>query len=129
MLTEDYIIRMIQDMGRLLARVLGRDLPEPEGLVTFWEKGTNGDSPLLEELKNLCDRGNINQAENLLFEELDFSDPSTFPIALSFYQYLNRFSDKELEAWDYPREEIFEGLRDCGKQYGVDSQLMDAFHP
>lgn len=129
MLTEDYIIRMIRDMGRLLARVLGRDLPELERLDTFWEEGTSGNSPLLEELKNLCDRGEINQAENLLFEELDFSDPSTFPIALSFYQYLNRFSDKELETWDYSREEIFEGLKDCGEQYGVDSQLMNAFRP
>ena len=49
--------------------------------------------------------GEINRAENLLFEELDFSDEST-PIALGFYEHLNRFSDKELEAWDYSRRKF-----------------------
>lgn len=83
--------------------------------------------PLWDELCRLCGLGEINRAENLLFEELDFSDESTFPIALGFYEHLNRFSDKELEAWDYSREEIFDGLRDCAEQYGVDPQLLEAF--
>ena len=83
----------------------------------------------LEELKALCGRGEINAAENLLFEELDFSDPGTLPIALAFYEHLNRFSDQELEARDYSREEIFEGVKDCAEQYGVDPQLLEAFRP
>ena len=81
----------------------------------------------LEELKALCSHGQVNLAEDRLFEELDFSDESTFPIALGFYEHLNRFSDKELEAWDYSREEIFDGLRDCAEQYGVAPQLLEAF--
>ena len=127
MLTEDYIVRMIRDMGRLLARVMGSGALEP-GTAEEAEALASGDGvPLLEELKDLCGRGEINQAENLLFERLDFSDPSTFPIALEFYQHLNRFSDRELEAWDYSREEIYEGLRDCALEYGVDRQLTEAF--
>lgn len=127
MLTEDYIIRMIRDMGRLLARVLGSDLPDPDAPVEWFLEHSSGDLPLLEELKVLCNQGKINEAENLLFEQLDFSDPSTFPIALGFYQHLNGFSDKELELWNYSREEIFEGLEDCAREYGVDPQLMEAF--
>ena len=74
-------------------------------------------------------RGELNAAENLLFEELDFSDPGTLPIALAFYEHLNRFTDQELEARDYSREEIFEGVKDCAEQYGVDPQLLEAFRP
>ncbi|CCX38056.1 putative uncharacterized protein [Clostridium sp. CAG:1013] len=127
MLTEDYIVRMIRDMGRLLARVLGSDALEPETVEASSSLPSGDGLPLLEELKNMCGRGEINQAEDLLFERLDFSDPSTFPIALVFYQHLNEFSDKELEAWDYSREEIFQGLEDCAREYGVDPQLMEAF--
>ena len=42
--------------------------------------------------------------------------------------YLKKeLSDRELEAWDYSREEIYEGLRDCALEYGVDPQLTEAF--
>ena len=118
MLTEDYIVRMIRDMGQMLARVLGSQAWEPDRCAEVWE-----------ELKALCGRGEINAAENLLFEELDFSDPGTLPIALAFYEHLNRFTDQELEARDYSREEIFEGVKDCAEQYGVDPQLLEAFRP
>lgn len=127
MLTEDYIVRMIRDMGQMLARVLGSQAWEPDRCAEVWEAAAGDCPPLLEELKALCGLGEINRAENLLFEELDFSDESTFPIALGFYEHLNHFSDKELEAWDYSREEIFDGLRDCAEQYGVDPQLLEAF--
>ncbi len=129
MLTEDYIIRMIRDMGKMLARVLGSDGLEPEETIEEWAERSSGDSLFLKELYDLCDRGEINRAENLLFEQLDFSDSTTLPIVLGFYQHLNGFSDKELEMGNYSREEIFEGLTDCAEQYGIDPQLMNAFCP
>ena len=57
MLTEDYIVRMIRDMGRMLARVLGSDALEPERAVELWTDRAGDCPPLLEELKALCDRG------------------------------------------------------------------------
>lgn len=103
MLTEDYIVRMIRDMGQMLARVLGSQAWEPDRCAEVWEAAAGDCPPLLEELKALCGRGEINAAENLLFEEL--------------------------EARDYSREEIFEGVKDCAEQYGVDPQLLEAFRP
>ena len=129
MLTEDYIVRMIRDMGRMLARILGSDAWEPEQAALSLETGTGDTLPLLEELKNLCGLGQVNQAEDRLFAEVDFFNPDTLPVVLEFYDYLNGFSDRELEAWEYSREEIFEGLRDCARLYGVDPQLMDVFRP
>lgn len=109
MLTEDYIVRMIRDMGQMLARVLGSQAWEPDRCAEVWEAAAGDCPPLLEEL--------------------DFSDPGTLPIALAFYEHLNRFTDQELEARDYSREEIFEGVKDCAEQYGVDPQLLEAFRP
>ena len=62
MLTEDYIIRMIRDMGRLLARVLGSDLPDPDAPVEWFLEHSSGHLPLLEEVKARCDQGKINEA-------------------------------------------------------------------
>ena len=127
MITEDYILRMIQEMGQMLARILGSDALDPTDQVQLEALHAGDGLGFLEELKALCSHGQVNLAEDRLFEELDFSDEFTFPIALGFYEHLNRFSDKELEAWDYSREEIFDGLRDCAEQYGVDPQLLEAF--
>ena len=127
MLTEDEIVRMFRDMGLMRARGLGSSACEPEETAEQWVERTSGSTPLWDELCRLCGLGEINRAENLLFEGLDISDVSTFPSALGFCGHLNRFSDKELEAWDYSREEIFDGLRDCAEQYGVDPQLLEAF--
>ena len=39
------------------------------------------------------------------------------------------YTDRQLESWDYSREEIFDGLRDCAVCYGADPQLAEAFRP
>ena len=129
MVTEDYILRMIQDLGRMLARLLQSDALEPEALPLTLEESKPAVLPLLEELRRQCDLGQINQAEDRLFEEVDFSDPATLPTVLGFYQYLNHYTDRQLESWDYSREEIFDGLRDCAVCYGADPQLAEAFRP
>ena len=58
MLTEDYIVRMIRDMGQMLARVLGSQAWEPDRCAEVWEAAAGDCPPLLEELKALA-------AENL----------------------------------------------------------------
>ena len=45
MLTEDYIVRMIRDMGQMLARVLGSDAWEPEETAEQWVERTIGSTP------------------------------------------------------------------------------------
>ena len=59
MLTEDYIVRMIRDMGQMLARVLGSQAWEPDRCAEVWEAAAGDCPPLLEELKALCGRGEI----------------------------------------------------------------------
>ena len=125
---DDYVMRTISDLVKAIARLfLGKDNVDYD-LPTNEADDTEMDNRF-RRLTALAEEGNINEAENLLFEELDFSDPGTLPIALAFYEHLNRFTDQELEARDYSREEIFEGLRDCAEQYGIDPQLAESFHP
>lgn len=129
MLTEDYILRMIRDMARMLAKLMNRETENPYVRQETAKIQIAGEPPLAQRLKQLADEGQINQAENILFDELDFSQPSHLYEALDFYKHLNGFSDARLELCGYSREEIFEGLRDCALEFGVDKSLLDAFRP
>ena len=127
MITEDYILRMIQEMGQMLARILGSDALDPTDQVQPETLHAGDGLGFLEELKALCSHGQVNLAEDRLFEELDFSAPSALITVLGFYEYVNSFSDQQLEAWGYSREEIYQGLADCGERFGVDPRLLGAF--
>lgn len=129
MMTEDYILRMIRDMGRMLAKILNLETENPYVSQEVQRIQFQDGPSEIEELKQMADRGDINGAEDRLFEELDFSDPKAFSGALEFYEYLNGFSDARLRLCEYSRDEIFEGLRDCAAEFGVDKTLLDAFRP
>ena len=127
MITEDYILRMIQEMGQMLARILGSDALDPTDQVQLEALPAGDRLGFLEELKALCSHGQVNLAEDRLFEELDFSAPSALATVLGFYEYVNSFSDQQLEAWGNSREEIYQGLADCGERFGVDPRLLGTF--
>ena len=118
---------MIQEMGQMLARILGSDALDPTDQVQPETLHAGDGLGFLEELKALCSHGQVNLAEDRLFEELDFSAPSALITVLGFYEYVNSFSDQQLEAWGYSREEIYQGLADCGERFGVDPRLLGAF--
>ena len=40
-------------------------------------------------------------------------------LALDFYLYLNNFEDDFLEEHDYSREEILDGIRMLGEDWGI----------
>lgn len=130
MITEDYIMRMIKDMSRMLAVLMfgkkGKTMTTEEQMqLASASRGL----PLTEQLNRMADEGRINDAEDRLFDELDFSEPAELHIAMAFYEHLNSYGDAFLERHDYSREEILEGLRDCAVKFGVDESLLDVFHP
>lgn len=120
-LKDDYVMRMIRDMAKLLARlILGKDdinyvLPEDEEFTAI--------DNLYRKLINMADSGQINEAENILLEELEDRSSEYFEMAASFYLHLNEFDDEFLENHQYSREEINEGMEQLGKEYGVDLSL------
>lgn len=120
-LKDDYIMRMIRDMAKLLARlILGKEdinyvLPEDEEFTAI--------DNLYRKLINMADAGQINEAENILLEELEDQSAEYFEMAASFYLHLNEFDDEFLDGHQYSREEINEGMEHLGKEYGVDLSL------
>lgn len=82
------------------------------------EKYTQTDY-LHEQLLSLIKQGKINEAENMLYEELDPKNKRYIELALDFYGRLNNLDDEFLEKNNFPREEIEQGLKAIAKEFGV----------
>lgn len=67
----------------------------------------------------MLDEGKVNEAENRLYEELDPARLPMLELALAFYSRLNQFDDAYLEAHNYSRQEIEEGLHAVTKLFGI----------
>ena len=113
---NDYILRLIKTMVRALASLIfGKQ-------VKFFEieqelKENVSDS-LYGRLIHMADQGQINEAENLLYDELEAGTDNSLETALAFYDYLNNYSDRFLEEHDYSREEIMDGIRALAVRQG-----------
>ncbi len=110
MFVNDYILRMIEDMGRMLRQVILQE--EEDMLEIIDEDGTFSDSDFFGyRVGRLLAQRQINEAENLLFEEIGRDpQPAYIAVALHFYEDLQDLTDEELEEADFSREEIAEGL-------------------
>lgn len=80
----------------------------------------------LNNLLSMVDCGQINQAENELYEIINIDDLSTLKAAILFYSYLNEKSDEFLESNNYERSEIESGLKDILYKFGL-SDIADLF--
>ena len=117
MFQQDWILRQIEMIGVILARLLfGKDKPDYE--IVEKEKLSDSDQ-LYIELIRMLDEGKINEAENRLYEELDPARLPMLELALAFYSRLNQFDDAYLEAHNYSRQEIEEGLHAATKLFGI----------
>ena len=111
-MTDDYIIRMIEDAVRALTKIFStRSMPSHEVLQ---EDGSMDKVGLHKSvLSKRMAEGNINGAENYLFDVINEEpEPGHLELALWFYRKLNLYSDEQLEAADFSREEIADGLEE-----------------
>lgn len=124
-LEKDYILRMIKDLTKSIAHiVLGKSEIEYELPI---EDHYSRVDLLYVKLLELVNNGHINEAEDMLFDEINTSDMSQFEMAISFYLYLNDFGDDYLESHDYSRDEISEGIKSICKEFGVSSMVEFLF--
>lgn len=115
MYEQDYFMRMIHEMVRMLIKLLlGKDT-ERYDQVEFKEEQTRED---YERLIGLADIGDICGAENELVENADIGNQDDLRKAVLFYRHLNEMSDEFLEEHDFSREEIAQGLRYMADMYG-----------
>ena len=102
---QDYLMRMINDVVRGLA------------LVLTGQREVRYELP--KEQERMADRGEINEAENILLGDLSENTPGYGIMVADFYQHLDEFEDDFLEEHDYSREEILEGLESLAEAYGL----------
>ena len=120
-LEKDYILRMIKDLTKSISYIiLGKseieyDLPK--------ENEYSRSDYLYIKIVELANCGKINEAEDMLFREIDTSNMREFEMAIAFYLYLNDFDDNYLEENNYYRDEISEGIKSICKEFGVSSMV------
>ena len=113
---KDYIMRMIKEMVSVLFSILlGKQY------VSVDEERKNGyevSGTDLNDLLDMIDNGQINEAENLMLDDIDYSDKKELAAALLFYQYLSEKKKDFLQDHDYSDEEILEGAKQVLKKAG-----------
>ncbi|MFS8541778.1 MAG: DUF6483 family protein [Tissierellales bacterium] len=117
MLQQDFVMKQIKSLINFLARVLLKK-ESVDYVLNNEEKYAKVDS-IHNKLMELIELGKINEAENLLFDELDTSDLKYLELALDFYNRLNKLDDDFLDKNDFSREEIEEGLREIAREFGI----------
>lgn len=113
---KDYIMRMIKEMvGVLFSILLGKQY------VSVDEERKNGyevSGTDLNDLLDMIDNGQINEAENLMLDDIDYSDKKELAAALLFYQYLSEKKKDFLQDHDYSDEEILDGAKQVLQKAG-----------
>ena len=119
---KDYIMRMIKEAARVLFSVLlGKQYTQVE-LPQENKYLVSGSS--LDELKSMVDRGDINEAENRLLEDIDYSSREEVMAAVLFYEYICEKEEDFLSDHNYSFEEAVEGLKEVVKNAGYEEFIF-----
>lgn len=113
---KDYIMRIIKEMVRVLfSLMLGKqytsvELPDEN---KYEVSGTG-----LNDLLAMVDRGQINEAENMILENIDYSSKDEVVAAVRFYQYVGDKDSDFLVKHNYSEEEVLDGLKQLAENAG-----------
>ena len=112
MLRDDFDLRLTNELIETYLKIAYGIKP---GCWLDAEKGLLQENTLYPKLKQMINDGNINDAEDILYEYANPINPDIF--GLFFYYDLNRMADAELEAADFTRDEVKEGVQELLKIY------------
>ena len=118
MFEQDYVMRLIKEMIRVILKMLFNidvETPTTRLIENEEEKAT------LEALLDMIDEGAINEAENIIFELAE--DNANLEMILLFYSYLNDKSDTFLLENHFSRKELQVDLKNILSRYGLDSMI------
>lgn len=106
---KDYIMRMIKEMVRVLfSLAFGKKYVsvELEKENKYEVSGKN-----LNNFLNMIDLGQINEAENILLDSIDYTNKNEVMAVALFYQYLSEKDNQFLENNNYTKEEVLSGFK------------------
>ena len=118
---KDYIMRIIKEMARVLfSLMLGKKYVAVE---IEKDNGYEVSGKRLEDFLKMIDRGEINEAENQLLDNIDYSDKENVAAAVLFYQYLSEKSENFLTEHDFSKEEVLDGMNRLVQKAGYGDVL------
>ena len=106
---KDYIMRMIKEMVRILfSLIYGKKYVsvELEKENKYEVSGKN-----LKSFHDMIDSGQINEAENILLDNIDYANNDEVMAAALFYQYLSEKDSEFLINNNYTKEEVLSGFK------------------
>ncbi len=114
---KDYLMRIIKEViSILISLTLGKKYTQVE--LPDENKYDLSDEDL-SSLKAMIDRGEINEAENMLLSDgTTPMDQQSIAKLIFFYEYTSQKSDHFLQEHNYTREEVLEGLKLLAKNIG-----------
>ena len=118
---KDYIMRMIKEMVRVLFSLMfGKKYVsvELEKENKYEVSGKN-----LKDFLDMIDSGEINEAENILLDSIDYTDRNEVMAAALFYQYLSEKDSEFLKNNNYTKEEVMSGFKQLLMQSGYTDLL------
>ena len=118
---KDYIMRMIKEMLRILfSLIYGKKYVsvELEKENKYEVSGKN-----LKSFLDMIDSGQINEAENILLDNIDYANNDEVMAAALFYQYLSEKDSEFLINNNYTKEEVLSGFKQLLVQSGYNNLL------
>ena len=116
---KDYIMRMIKEMVRVLfSLIFGKKYVSVELENKYEVSGKN-----LKDFLDMIDSGEINEAENILLDSIDYTDRNEVMAVAFFYQYLSEKDSEFLKNNNYTKEEVMSGFKQLLMQSGYTDLL------
>lgn len=118
---KDYIMQMIKEMVRVLfSLAFGKKYVsvELEKENKYEVSGKN-----LKNFLNMIDLGQINEAENILLDSIDYTNKNEVMAVALFYQYLSEKDNQFLENNNYTKEEVLSGFQQLLMKSGYSDLL------
>ena len=121
---KDYIMRIIKEAVKVVFFALtGKKYTQVE-LEEENKYEVSGNKP--SDYRKMVDLGNVNEAENILLEMIDYSNKDEVAAAVLFYQYVSEKGEDFLEKCNYSEEEALDGLKMLLEQAGY-KEMFDIF--
>ncbi len=121
---KDYIMRVIKEMARVLfSLMLGKQYTSVE-LPNENQYEVSGKK--LKDLLVMADNGEINDVENMILSNIDYSNRDDVIAAALFYEHLSEKEDEFLLQNNYSKEEVLAGMKQLIENAGY-GNLINIF--
>lgn len=114
---SDYILRMIRDLCKAISRLIfQKDITEEELGETLEDEEKK---QKYKKLVRLLKERQYQECLQLLTSTFEANNLDDLKIALTIYDDLNSLDDETLKKGNLTRNEVFEGMNDIAKHYGI----------